>query len=71
MTRRGHYLAALANIFHSQLNEYSVFLWTLPLFHCNGWCFPWAIIATGGCNILLEKVMTFIHKCLLTVPKLG
>jgi fatty-acyl-CoA synthase len=56
LTRRGAYLAVLSNIIHARLDERSVFLWTLPMFHCNGWTFVWATIAAGACNIMLPKI---------------
>ena len=46
-THRGAALNALAEIIVHKLERDSVFLWTLPLFHCNGWCFPWAVTAVG------------------------
>ena len=52
---RGAYLQALAMAMHSALNESSVFLWTLPMFHCNGWCFTWAVTAAGGTHLCLRK----------------
>src|SRR4029077_14996881 len=42
-THRGAYLQALAMAFHSRLGLDSAYLWTLPMFHCNGWCFTWAV----------------------------
>jgi fatty-acyl-CoA synthase len=53
---RGAYLQALAMAMHTALNESSVFLWTLPMFHCNGWCFTWAVTAAGGTHLCLRKV---------------
>ena len=47
-THRGAYLNALGNVIETGLTAESVFLWTLPMFHCNGWCFPWAVVAVGG-----------------------
>jgi fatty-acyl-CoA synthase len=52
---RGAYLTALANAFHSQLSCESVFLWTLPMFHCNGWCYTWAVTAAGGQHVCLPR----------------
>jgi fatty-acyl-CoA synthase len=52
---RGAYLTAVANAFHSQLSCESVFLWTLPMFHCNGWCYPWAVTAAGGQHVCLRR----------------
>jgi acyl-CoA synthetase (AMP-forming)/AMP-acid ligase II len=53
---RGAYLNALAEIFHANLRPESVYLWTLPMFHCNGWCFPWAVTAAGATHVCLRKV---------------
>lgn len=55
-THRGAYLNALGEIIVHGLGRDSVYLWTLPLFHCNGWCFPWAVTAAGGSHVLLRKV---------------
>jgi fatty-acyl-CoA synthase len=55
-TYRGAYLNALAEIFHANLRPESVYLWTLPMFHCNGWCFPWAVTAAGASHVCLRKV---------------
>ncbi|MHB8145861.1 MAG: acyl--CoA ligase family protein [Vulcanimicrobiaceae bacterium] len=55
-TYRGAYLNALAEIFHSNLRPESVYLWTLPMFHCNGWVFPWAVTAAGATHVCLRKV---------------
>jgi fatty-acyl-CoA synthase len=55
-THRGAYLNALGEVIVHGLSRDSVFLWTLPLFHCNGWCFPWAVTAAGGAHVLLRKV---------------
>ena len=55
-THRGAYQNALAEIFHANLRSESVYLWTLPMFHCNGWCFPWAVTAAGATHVCLPKV---------------
>ena len=52
---RGAYLQALAMAFHAGLDPASVFLWTLPMFHCNGWCFTWAVTAAGGAHVCLRE----------------
>ena len=52
---RGAYLQALAMAMHTGLRESSVYLWTLPMFHCNGWCFTWAVTAAGGTHLCLRK----------------
>nr|WP_312324853.1 acyl-CoA synthetase [Acinetobacter oleivorans] len=53
---RGAYLNAASNILACGMKPRAVYLWTLPLFHCNGWCFAWSIAASGGTNICLRKV---------------
>ncbi len=53
---RGAYLQALAMAAQAELRPGSVFLWTLPMFHCNGWCFPWAVTAAGGTHVELRRV---------------
>ena len=53
---RGAYLNAVSNILAANLGQHPVYLWTLPMFHCNGWCFPWTIAASAGVNICLRKV---------------
>jgi fatty-acyl-CoA synthase len=55
-THRGAYLNSLAQIIHSRHDENSVYLWTLPMFHCNGWCAPWAVTAIGGTHVCLREV---------------
>ncbi len=54
-TYRGVYLNALAEVFHANLRPESVYLWTLPMFHCNGWCFPWAVTAAGSTHVCLPR----------------
>jgi len=53
---RGAYLNALGNILVWGLKMHPVYLWTLPMFHCNGWCFPWTITAQAGTHVCLRKV---------------
>ncbi|HEY3790184.1 MAG TPA: acyl-CoA synthetase [Bradyrhizobium sp.] len=53
---RGAYLNAVSNILAGNLGQHPVYLWTLPMFHCNGWCFPWTLAATAGVNVCLRKV---------------
>ena len=55
-THRGAYLNSFAQIIHSRHDENSVYLWTLPMFHCNGWCAPWAVTAIGGTHVCLRDV---------------
>ncbi len=53
---RGVYLNTLSQIIHHQLNSDARYLWTLPMFHVNGWCFSWAMAAIGGTHVCLRKV---------------
>ena len=53
---RGAYLQALAMAYHSRLDVGSVFMWTLPMFHCNGWCFTWAVTAAGSTHLCLPEL---------------
>ncbi|HBP83631.1 MAG TPA: acyl-CoA synthetase [Gammaproteobacteria bacterium] len=53
---RGAYLNAMSNIVGWDMAHHPVYLWTLPMFHCNGWCFPWTIAASAGVNVCLRKV---------------
>ncbi len=52
---RGATLSAMGNIMAWGMTHHPVYLWTLPMFHCNGWCFPWAIAAVAGTNVCLRK----------------
>jgi fatty-acyl-CoA synthase len=53
---RGAYLNALSNIIDWGMPHHAVYLWTVPMFHCNGWCFPWTMAANAGVNVCLRKV---------------
>jgi 3-(methylthio)propionyl---CoA ligase len=53
---RGAYLNAISNMMVWGMPPHSVYLWTLPMFHCNGWCFPWTLAANVGTSICLRKV---------------
>jgi fatty-acyl-CoA synthase len=53
---RGTFLEATGNIMSWPLPAKPVYLWTLPMFHCNGWCFPWSVTAMGGTHVCLRKV---------------
>jgi len=55
-SHRGAAINALGEIIAHGLDRDSVFLWTLPLFHCNGWCFPWAVTAAGGTHVMLRAI---------------
>lgn len=52
---RGAYLNALSNILEWDMPKHAAYLWTLPLFHCNGWCFAWTLAARAGVNVCLRK----------------
>jgi fatty-acyl-CoA synthase len=52
---RGAYLNAVSNILEWDMPKHAVYLWTLPLFHCNGWCFAWTVAARAGVNVCLRK----------------
>ena len=53
---RGAYLNALCNALVWNMPRHAVYLWTLPMFHCNGWCFPWTLAAVAGTNVCLRRV---------------
>lgn len=53
---RGAHMTAMGNVLAWDLAHHPVYLWTLPMFHCNGWCFPWTIAALGGTNVCLRQV---------------
>ncbi|MBM6592507.1 acyl-CoA synthetase [Microvirga pudoricolor] len=53
---RGAYLLALGNIVTSGMGQHPVYLWTLPMFHCNGWCFPWSLSIVAGTHVCLRAV---------------
>jgi fatty-acyl-CoA synthase len=53
---RGAYLNALANVLAWNMPRHPTYLWTLPMVHCNGWCFPWTLAATAGTSVCLRKV---------------
>ncbi len=53
---RGAFLTAIGNILAWSLPHHAVYLWTLPMFHCNGWCFPWTIAAVAGTHVCLRQV---------------
>jgi fatty-acyl-CoA synthase len=55
-THRGAYLNAFGEALHSRHSTETVYLWTLPMFHCNGWCTAWAVTAVGGTHVCLEAV---------------
>lgn len=53
---RGAYLLAIGNVLTGSLPKHCVYLWTLPMFHCNGWCFPWTISVVAGTHVCLRQV---------------
>ena len=53
---RGAWLTSISNQMIWSMNKHPIYLWTLPMFHCNGWCFPWTITALAGTHICLRKV---------------
>src|SRR6266508_5716138 len=53
---RGAYLLAIGNVLTGSMDKHSVYLWTLPMFHCNGWCFPWTISVVAGTHVCLRWV---------------
>ncbi|WP_286962635.1 AMP-binding protein, partial [Cupriavidus sp. UBA2534] len=52
---RGAAMNAISNILEWDMAKHPVYLWTLPMFHCNGWCFPWTVAARAGVNVCLRK----------------
>ncbi len=53
---RGAHTNAVSNVLEWDMPKHSVYLWTLPMFHCNGWCFPWTVAARAGVNVCLRRV---------------
>ena len=53
---RGAYLLAMGNLLTGDLGRHPIYLWTLPMFHCNGWCFPWSIVLAAGVQVCLRQV---------------
>ncbi len=53
---RGAAINAVSNILEWDMPKHAVYLWTLPMFHCNGWCFPWTVAARAGVNVCLRRV---------------
>ena len=62
---RGAYLNAISNIVTWGMPHFSVYLWTLPMFHCNGWCFPWTLAAIAGTSICIREVRSDILSALI------
>jgi len=55
-SHRGAYLGAIGQVIEAGLSSNSVYLWTLPMFHCNGWCYTWAVTVVGGTHVCLRKL---------------
>ena len=55
-SHRGAYISALGNVIETQMNYETRYLWTLPMFHCNGWTYPWAVTAVAGTHVCLRQV---------------
>lgn len=55
-SHRGAYINGLGEVIETDMSPSSVFLWTVPMFHCNGWCFTWGVTAIGGTHVCLRKV---------------
>jgi fatty-acyl-CoA synthase len=53
---RGAYLLAIGNVLTGSMGRHCVYLWTLPMFHCNGWCFPWTLSVVAGTHVCLRQV---------------
>ncbi len=53
---RGAYLLAIGNVLTGEMGRAPVYLWTLPMFHCNGWCFPWSLSVAAGTHVCLRQV---------------
>jgi fatty-acyl-CoA synthase len=53
---RGAYLNAISNVLGWNMSNHPVYLWTLPMFHCNGWCYPWSLAAVAGTSVCMRKV---------------
>ncbi|KAI9019405.1 hypothetical protein CLU79DRAFT_705012, partial [Phycomyces nitens] len=66
VTHKGSYLHSLALTIHNRLNSESIYMWTLPLFHCNGWGYPWGVVLVGGAQVMLNKLdYGYIWKLLI------
>ena len=67
-SHRGAYLNSFGEVVHSGHTFDSVYLWTLPMFHCNGWCTPWAVTAIGGTHVCLREVRGDVIWRLIGAP---
>jgi len=68
---RGAYLNAVSNVMTWDMRQHPIYLWTLPMFHCNGWCFPWSLAAVAGTNICLRSVQPKTIFNLIKSEKVG
>jgi fatty-acyl-CoA synthase len=66
---RGAYLNAVSNALSWKMGDDPVYLWTLPMFHCNGWCFPWTIAAVAGTSVCLRQVRVNVMLDLIRAEK--
>jgi fatty-acyl-CoA synthase len=64
-THRGAFLNAFAEMYVHRLEPTSAYLWTLPLFHCNGWCFPWAVSGAGATHVMLRAIQPDVIRGLI------
>ena len=67
---RGAYLLAMGNLLTGDLGRHPIYLWTLPMFHCNGWCFPWSIVLAAGVQVCLRQVRAKTMFDLIAAEKL-
>ena len=65
---RGAAANAISNVLEWDMPKHAVYLWTLPMFHCNGWCFPWTVAARAGVNVCLRRVdaQAILMRCVST-----
>ena len=68
---RGAYLNAVSNVMTWGMQQHPIYLWTLPMFHCNGWCFPWSLAAVAGTNVCLRSVQPKTIFNLMKSEKVG
>jgi fatty-acyl-CoA synthase len=62
---RGAYLLAMGNVVTASMSQHPIYLWTLPMFHCNGWCFTWSISVLAGTHVCLRRVEAkYIYEAL-------
>jgi fatty-acyl-CoA synthase len=66
---RGAYLLAIGNVLTGSMPKHCVYLWTLPMFHCNGWCFPWTLSVVAGTHVCLRQVRAKAMYELMTEHK--